>query len=135
MDTSMFEPYLKNYREALRNLYASTRQNQDNTRDLKYGNIMSSANTAGMMYSNFPERSKMQYVANTYIPSTAKAYTTYTTGLDTLRRNIANTYNIIKEYENAGNNLGKSSNNGGQLLDGAALLKAYEDSLAAQNKN
>lgn len=76
-------------------------QNLDNQRRNDFRTIMSNANTAGMMYSNFPQRSKIQYDTQTYMPSQTKIQSTYQTGLQKLRQNIINTSNQLKTINDA----------------------------------
>lgn len=88
--------FIKSYRDALKQDYDTEMSRLQQQRRNDYGSIMSQANKRGMMYSNFPERSKMQYEADTYLPNVQKAYTTYQTGLDKLRSDALGSYNAIK---------------------------------------
>lgn len=99
------KPFYQNYRESLSRQYESALQNIEQQRRNAQASIMSGANKAGMMYSNFPERSKIQYDMNTYTPTQTKLHTTYQTGLDTLRKNILNYQNSIKDIQDAINTL------------------------------
>lgn len=99
------KPFYQNYRESLSRQYESALQNLEQQRRNAQTSIMSGANKAGMMYSNFPERSKIQYDMNTYTPTQTKLHTTYQTGLDTLRKNILNYQNSIKDIQDAINTL------------------------------
>jgi hypothetical protein len=74
---------------------------------------MSGANKAGMMYSNFPTRSKIQYDMGTYTPAQNKIFTTYQTGLDSLRNNIVKYQNSIKDIQDAIAHLNTLSTTGG----------------------
>lgn len=91
--------FVKSYRDALKQDYDTELSRLQQQRRNDYGSIMSQANKRGMMYSNFPERSKMQYEANTYLPNVQKAYTTYQTGLDKLRSDALGSYNAIKTLQ------------------------------------
>lgn len=91
--------FMKNYREALKQLYDASVANLNNQRQLDHTSIMSNANTRGMLYSNFPERSKIQYDTNTYMPNLVSAQQSYQTGLDTLRNNGINTANQVAYYQ------------------------------------
>lgn len=84
-------------------------QNIENARRNAYQNIMASANTGGMMYSNFPERTKYQYNTNTYFPNIVKTNTTYQTGLDTIRNNIVDTINKLADLRDATNAQSKAN--------------------------
>lgn len=76
-------------------------QNAENNRRNAFQNIMGSANTAGMMYSNFPERAKIQYDTATYLPAKVQAQQTFQTGLDTLRDKITKGLNQLADYNDA----------------------------------
>lgn len=93
--------FYQKYRESLGRQYESALQNLDQQRRNAQTSIMSGANKAGMMYSNFPERSKIQYDMGTYMPTQVKLQSTYQTGLDTLRKNILNYQNSIKDIQDA----------------------------------
>lgn len=95
------KPFYQNYRESLSRQYETALQNLEQQRRNAQTSIMSGANKAGMMYSNFPTRSKIQYDMNTYTPTQTKLHTTYQTGLDTLRNNILNYQNSIKDIQDA----------------------------------
>lgn len=97
--------FVKAYRDALRSDYTATINQIEQQRRNDEASIMSNANRSGMMYSNFPERDKMKYEAETYLPNRQKAFTTYQTGLDKLRANAVNAYNNIKSIEDAIANL------------------------------
>lgn len=97
--------FYQKYRESLGRQYESALQNLDQQRRNAQTSIMSGANKAGMMYSNFPERSKIQYDMGTYTPTQVKLQSTYQTGLDTLRKNILNYQNSIKDIQDAINTL------------------------------
>ncbi len=93
--------FYQKYRESLGRQYESALQTLDQQRRNAQTSIMSGANKAGMMYSNFPERSKIQYDMGTYTPNQVKLQSTYQTGLDTLRKNILNYQNSIKDIQDA----------------------------------
>lgn len=97
--------FYQNYRDSLSRQYESALQSLDQQRRNAQTTIMSGANKAGMMYSNFPERSKIQYDMSTYMPAQTKLHSTYQTGLDTLRKNILNYQNSIKDIQDAINTL------------------------------
>ena len=60
------QSFIDAYRDALGVQRDLAIQNLDNNRRNAYQAIMSGANKAGMMYSNFPERAKYQYDTSTY---------------------------------------------------------------------
>lgn len=93
--------FYKNYRESLSRQYETAKQNLEQQRRNAQATIMSGANKAGMLYSNFPERSKIQYDVNTYMPAYTKLYNTYSTGLDQLRNNILKYQNSIAEIQDS----------------------------------
>lgn len=93
--------FYQNYRDSLDRQYQSAMQSLDQQRKNAQSTIMSGANKVGMMYSNFPARSKIQYDQNTYQPSMIKLNTTYRTGLDTLRNNILKYQNSIAEIQDS----------------------------------
>ena len=93
--------FYQNYRDSLDRQYQSAMQALDQQRKNAQTTIMSGANKAGMMYSNFPARSKIQYDQNTYQPSMIKLNTSYRTGLDTLRNNILKYQNSIAEIQDS----------------------------------
>lgn len=92
-------PFIKTYRDSLKRQYDAGLANLQNTKRQQEAKIMGSANAAGMMYSNFPQRSKMQYEAQSFTPAVANLHNTYQTGLDKLRSNAVNVYNQIKSYQ------------------------------------
>lgn len=93
--------FYKNYRDSLDRQYQSAAQALDQQRKNAQTSIMAGANKAGMMYSNFPARSKIQYDQNTYQPAMIKLNTSYRTGLDTLRNNILKYQNSIAEIQDS----------------------------------
>lgn len=105
--------FYQNYRESLSKQYESGLQNLDQQRRNAQASIMSGANKAGMMYSNFPERSKLQFDTESYIPSQVKLKNTYQTGLDTLRSNILKHQNNITDIQEAISSLNASYGGGG----------------------
>lgn len=93
------DEFYKNYRETLGNVYDTTVQSLDQQRRNAQTSIMSAANKAGMMFSNFPTRDKIRYDVEKYQPAMAKARQTYQTGLDTLRTNALKTVNNIRNLQ------------------------------------
>lgn len=101
MDTQQIKDFYQNYRDSLDRQYQSAMQSLEQQRKNAQTAIMSSANKAGMLYSNFPARSKMQYDQSTYQPAIVKLNTGYRTGLDQLRNNILKYQNSIAEIQDS----------------------------------
>ena len=99
--TDQVKDFYQNYRDSLDRQYQSNLQSLEQQRKNSQTTIMSGANKAGMMYSNFPQRSKVQYDAQTYEPAVVKLNTSYRTGLDTLRENVLNYQKSIEKYKKA----------------------------------
>lgn len=118
-------PFINAYRDALGRQRDLNKQAIESNRRDQYQNIMGAANTAGMMYSNFPERAKMLYDTNTYMPALTDNQTTYQTGIDKLRSNTVNYLNQLKDINDAIADLSTSStsNNSG---DADYLKNLYE---------
>lgn len=93
--------FYQNYKDSLDRQYQSAVQSLDQQRKNAQTSIMGGANKAGMMYSNFPMRSKIQYDQGTYQPSLVKLQNTYQTGLDTLRSNILKYQNSIADIQDS----------------------------------
>ena len=100
-DTETIKNFYQNYRDSLDRQYQSALQALEQQRKNAQTSIMSGANKAGMLYSNFPARAKIQYEQGTYQPAMIKLNTSYTTGLDTLRNNIAKYQNSIAEIQDS----------------------------------
>lgn len=120
---SNVDPFISQYRDALERQRDLSMQNLDNTRRNDFRNIMAAANTAGMMYSNFPQRSKIQYDTSTYMPSQARIQSTYQTGLDKLRSNAVNLSNQLKSINEAIAELNKTNVNGTNNKNKVTTLK------------
>lgn len=101
MDTQQIKDFFQNYRDSLDRQYQSAAQSLDQQRKNAQTTIMSGANKAGMLYSNWVPREKIKYDANTYTPAVIKLNTTYRTGLDTLRNNILKYQNSIKDIQDS----------------------------------
>lgn len=102
----MFTPeeikkFYQNYRDSLDRQYQSGLQSLEQQRKNAQTSIMGGANKAGMLYSNFPVRSKIQYDQQTYQPAVVKLNTGYQTGLDALRNNILKYQNSIAEIKDS----------------------------------
>lgn len=107
--TDQIKSFYQNYRDSLDRQYQTGIQNLDQQRKNAQASIMSGANKAGMMYSNFPARSKVQYDQTTYQPAVIKLQTGYQTGLDSLRNNILKYQNSIAEIQDSINHLNSMS--------------------------
>lgn len=101
LDGTDINSFVNNLRESLKGSYDAATANIENQRKLDYGTIMSQANKAGSLFSNFPQRAKYQYQVGTYLPNLAKAQTTYQTGLNSLRSNTVDLVNQIKATQEA----------------------------------
>ena len=91
--------FYQNYRDSLDRQYQSGLQSLSQQRKNAQASIMSGSNKAGMMYSNFPARSKLQYDQSSYMPTITKLNNNYRTGLDTLRQNILKYQNNIADIQ------------------------------------
>lgn len=91
--------FLKNLREALQQSYDAGIANLNNQRFLDQSAIMNKANKAGVMFSNIPQRMKIQYDTNTYMPTQVKLRQSYQTGLQSLRENAVNAANQVAYYQ------------------------------------
>ena len=100
-DEDTIKNFYQNYRDSLDRQYQASLQSLEQQRKNAQTSIMSGANKAGMLYSNFPTRSKIQYDQNTYQPALIKLNTTYRTGLDNLRSNILKYQNSIADIQDA----------------------------------
>lgn len=98
---SELQDFYKNYRENLSKQYELNQQLLDRQRNNAMTSIMSSANKAGMLYSNWPAINKIKYDVGTYQPAKTDLRNTYQTGLDTLRGNILKYQNSIKDIQDA----------------------------------
>lgn len=93
--------FIDNYRQAMSDQYQAAQDELKQQRSNDYAVLMGNANKGGVMYSNFPERSKIKYDAQTYYPNLVKSYNTYQTGLDKLRSNVVNYQNQIQSLNDA----------------------------------
>lgn len=98
-DANQIKDFYQNYRDSLDRQYQSALQSLEQQRKNAQTSIMSGANKAGMLYSNFPARSKIQYDQESYQPAQIKLQNTYQTGLDSLRNNMLKYQNSIKEIQ------------------------------------
>lgn len=100
-DENTIKSFYQNYRDSLDRQYQTAVQSLEQQRKNAQTSIMGAANKAGMMYSNFPMRTKIQYDQNTYQPALIKLNTSYQTGLDTLRNNILKYQNSIADIQDS----------------------------------
>ena len=100
-DANQIKEFYQNYRDSLDRQYQSAMQVLEQQRKNTQASIMSGANKVGMLYSNFPARSKVQYDQQTYQPTQIKLHNTYQTGLDALRNNITKYQNSIAEIQDS----------------------------------
>lgn len=99
--------FIKNYRDALQAQNDASIKALNTARENAQTSIMSNANRAGLMYSNFPERNKIQYDTQTFYPALIKTQQTYQSSLDKLRQNALSLYNQNKAIQEAINDLNK----------------------------
>lgn len=90
------DPFMQKYRDALKRSTDAQVMQLNQQRETDQAKLMSQANTAGMMYSNFPTRSKMQYDTSTYNPNLLKIQTAYQTGIDSIRNKAVELANALK---------------------------------------
>lgn len=100
--------FIKAYRDSLKAQRDSNIKQLQQQRKNYFASLMGAANRRGMMYSNFPQRDKINYNANSYDPALVKVQASYQTGLDTLRNNAVNLWNKIRSYEEATDDLNNS---------------------------
>lgn len=93
--------FIENYRKALGSQYDASMASLNQQRKNDFATIMSGANSAGMLYSNFPQRDKIKYDTQSFYPTQIKAHQSYQTALDKLRANAVNLYNQNKTIEEA----------------------------------
>ena len=100
-DANQIKDFYQNYRDSLDRQYQSAVQSLDQQRKNAQTSIMSGANKAGMLYSNFPVRDKIKYDQENYQPAQIKLQNSYQTGLDALRNNILKYQNSIAEIQDS----------------------------------
>ena len=100
-ETQEIKDFYQNYRDSLDRQDQTAVQLLDQQRKNAQTAIMSGANKAGMLYSNFPARSKIQYDQQSYQPARIKIQNSYQTGLDQLRKNILKYQNSIAEIQDS----------------------------------
>ena len=100
-DENEIKTFYQNYRDSLDRQYQASLQNLEQQRKNAQTSIMSGANKAGMLYSNFPARAKIQYDQETYQPAQIKLQSSYQTGLNQLQNNILKYQNSIAEIQDS----------------------------------
>lgn len=93
--------FISNYRKALGHQYNAGNAALQQQRTNDFANIMAGANKSGMLYSNFPQRTKIQYDTQTLYPAMVKSAQTHQSSLDKLRANAVNLFNQSKTIEEA----------------------------------
>lgn len=93
--------FIKNYRDALKAQNEADAKALNTARENAQTSIMSNANRAGLMYSNFPEMNKIKYDTQTYYPALIKAQQSYQTSLDKVRQSALNMFNMNKSIQEA----------------------------------
>lgn len=101
MINSDVDPFITAYRDSLERQRDMAMQNLNATRRNDFATMMAGANKAGIMYSNFPQRDKIRYDTQTYVPAQIKIQTGYQTGLQKLRENTISMANQLKTINDA----------------------------------
>jgi len=101
MIDSTVDPFINAYRDSLERQRDLSMQSLDNTRRNDFATMMAGANKAGMLYSNFPQREKIKYDTQSYMPAQIKIQQGYQTGLQKLRENTINMANQLKTINEA----------------------------------
>lgn len=127
--------FLKNLREALKQSYDAGIAQLNNQRTLDQSAIMNRANKAGVMFSNIPQRMKMQYDTNTYMPNQVKLNQSYQTGLDALRNAGVNAANQVAYYQQMIDhyNTMPTSNTTGSTSSADQIAAAVQDAINSMN--
>lgn len=99
--------WITNFRKALAAQNEADVKALNTARENAQTSIMSNANRQGLMYSNFPEATKIKYDTQTYYPALIKAQQSYQTSLDKVRNNAINMFNQGKTIRDAINELNK----------------------------
>ena len=105
-----FQTFLKNYRDSLTAQRDAQLKAVEQARKNFGASAMSTANTSGMLYSNFPARTKIKYDTETYYPAVTSVNTAYQTGLDKIRQNAIDVWNSTKSYQEAISDLNNQIN-------------------------
>ena len=101
MINEQLDPFIIAYRDSLQQQRDLANQQLEAQRRNDFTSIMSGANKAGMMYSNFPAREKIKYDTQTYQPKLIKVQQSYQTGLDKLRANTVKMANQLNSINRA----------------------------------
>lgn len=140
-DPTSFNPldpnneFVKNYRQSLQESYDAGVANLENQRKLDQSAIMNQANKAGVMFSNIPQRMKIQYDTNTYMPNFISNRQSYQTGLDKLRENGINAANQVAYYQQMIDHYNtlptSSTSSGGNSSSVNAIAEAVKQALGS----
>lgn len=101
MQVEQLKPSFQQFADALKVQYDTQRNFLEEQRRQQQAAIMSQANQAGMLYSNLPQRSQIQYDVNAYTPAVVKLGSSYRTGLDSIRQQGVDLANQIRYYQEA----------------------------------
>lgn len=101
LQNNSISDFIKAYRDSLKAQRDSANKQLQQQRRNAFSTIMGGANRRGMMYSNLPQRDKIRYDTETYMPAYNKIQTSYQTGLDSLRNNAVTLWDKIKSYEDS----------------------------------
>lgn len=93
--------FIKAYRDSLKAQRDSNIKQLNQQRRNAQASLMGAANRRGTLYSNFPQRDKIRYDTDSYMPAYVKVQEGYQSGLDSLRANAVNLWNKIKTYKEA----------------------------------
>lgn len=99
LQNNSVDSFIRAYRDSLKAQRDSNNKLLQQQRRNAQRSIMSGANRMGMMYSNWPQRDKIRYDTETYMPAYVKNQQSYQTGLNTLRENAINLWNTIRSYK------------------------------------
>lgn len=97
--------YLRAYRDSLEAQRDANMKQLQQQRKNYFSSLMGAANRRGMMYSNFPQRDKIRYDTESYMPAQVKVQQSYQTGLNSLRENAVNLWNKIQSLNEATSDL------------------------------
>lgn len=100
-DSGTLGDFIKAYRDSLKAQRDSNIKQLNQQRRNAQVSLMGAANRRGTLYSNFPQRDKIRYDTETYMPAYIRAQEGYQSGLDSLRANAVNLWNKIKTYKEA----------------------------------
>lgn len=91
--------FIKAYRDSLKAQRDSNIKQLNQQRRNAQVSLMGAANRRGTLYSNFPQRDKIRYDADSYMPAYIKVQEGYQSGINALRENATNLWNKIQSYK------------------------------------